>query len=161
MPADPRRHADFMRRAIEISRAKIDAGEGGPFGAVVVQDGVIIGEGWNRVLATHDPTAHAEIVAIRDACARVGAFHLPDAAIYASCEPCPMCLAAILWARIGRLYYANSRHDAAAIGFDDAVFYDEVARPPDLRSLPTERLLAEEARAVFEAWNARSDKKRY
>jgi tRNA(Arg) A34 adenosine deaminase TadA len=154
-------HDAFMRRAIEISRSKMQEGEGGPFGAVIVQGGVIIGEGWNRVVATHDPTAHAEIVAIRDACARVGAFRLADAEIYSSCEPCPMCLAAIMWARIERLYYANSRTDAAAIGFDDAVFYDEVALPPDARRLPAVRLLAGEARAVFAEWDRKADKVRY
>lgn len=161
MSADRDRHAAFMRRAIEISRVNMHAGEGGPFGAVIVRDGVIIGEGWNRVLATHDPTAHAEVVAIRDACARLGTFSLTNAEIYTSCEPCPMCLTAILWARIGRLYFANSRSDAAAIGFDDALFYDEVARPPEQRALPAERLLADEARTVFAEWDAKPDKVRY
>ena len=161
MSADRDRHQGFMRRAIEISRSRMRAGEGGPFGAVIVRDGVIIGEGWNRVVTSHDPTAHAEIVAIRDACARVGTFRLSDADIYTSCEPCPMCLAAIMWARIERLYFANSRSDAAAIGFDDAVFYDEVALPPDARKLPARRLLADEARAVFAEWDAKPDKVRY
>jgi tRNA(Arg) A34 adenosine deaminase TadA len=161
MAAHRDRHEEFMRRAIEISRSKMQAGEGGPFGAVIVQGGVIIGEGWNRVVTTHDPTAHAEIVAIRDACARVGTFRLADAEIYSSCEPCPMCLAAILWARIKHLYFANSRVDAAAIGFDDAVFYDEVALPPEARRLPAARLLADEARAVFAEWDANPDKVRY
>jgi guanine deaminase len=161
MSGDRDRHAGFMRRAIEISRAKMQAGEGGPFGAVIVHDGVIVGEGWNRVVSAHDPTAHAEIVAIRDACARLGTFRLTNADIYTSCEPCPMCLAAILWARIGRLYFANSRTDAAAIGFDDAAFYDEVALPPEARALPTGRLLADEARTVFAEWDARPDKVRY
>ena len=161
MTGDTDARRGFMRRAIEISRAKMKAGEGGPFGAVIVHDGVIIGEGWNRVVGSHDPTAHAEIVAIRDACARLGTFRLTGTDIYTSCEPCPMCLAAILWARIDRLYFANSRADAAAIGFDDAVFYDEVALPPDQRALPATRLLAEEARTVFAEWEAKPDKVRY
>lgn len=156
---DPR--VEFMRRAIELSRLKMRAGEGGPFGAVVVHDGRIVGEGWNRVLANRDPTAHAEVVAIREACARLGTYRLDGAEIYATSEPCPMCLGAILWARIARLYYANTRADAAAIGFDDAAFYDEVARPPDGRRLPSERLLADEARAVFAEWDAKPDKVRY
>lgn len=157
--SDPR--VEFMRRAIELSRLKMRAGEGGPFGAVVVHDGRIVGEGWNRVLASRDPTAHAEVVAIREACARLGSYLLDGAEIYATSEPCPMCLGAILWARIGRLYYANTRADAAAIGFDDAAFYDEIARPPDGRRLPSERLLADEAHAVFAEWDAKPDKVRY
>ncbi len=161
MSGDRDTRLGFMRRAIEISRTKMHAGEGGPFGAVVVHNGVIVGEGWNRVIGTHDPTAHAEIVAIRDACARLGTYRLAGAEIYASCEPCPMCLTAVLWARLDRLYYGNARTDAAAIGFDDAVFYDEVALPPDKRALPTERLLAEEARRVFAEWQAKPDKVRY
>ncbi|MBV8535299.1 MAG: nucleoside deaminase [Alphaproteobacteria bacterium] len=150
-----------MRRAIELSRVKMRAGEGGPFGAVVVYEDRIVGEGWNRVLATRDPTAHAEIVAIREACQRLGRFSLDGAEIYATAEPCPMCLGAILWARIGHLYYGNTRVEAAAIGFDDAAFYDEVARPPDQRTLPSERLLAAEARVVFAEWDAKPDKVRY
>ena len=160
MSADDPRLA-FMRRAIELSRLKMRAGEGGPFGAVVVHDGRIIGEGWNRVLATRDPTAHAEIVAIREACQRLGRFSLDGAEIYATAEPCPMCLGAILWARIKRLYYGNTRLDAAAIGFDDAAFYDEVARPPEQRTLPSQRLLADEARVVFAEWDAKPDRVRY
>jgi len=156
---DPR--LGFMRRAIELSRLKMEASDGGPFGAVIVHAGVIIGEGWNRVVGSHDPTAHAEIVAIRDACTRLGTFRLAGTEIYTSCEPCPMCLAAILWARIDRMYFANTRADAAAIGFDDAVFYDEVARPLDERSLPAERLLAEEAHAVFADWMRKPDKVQY
>jgi tRNA(Arg) A34 adenosine deaminase TadA len=159
MPDDPR--LAFMRRAIELSRAKMRAGEGGPFGAVVVHEGRIVGEGWNRVLATRDPTAHAEVVAIREACQRLGRFSLDGAEIYATAEPCPMCLGAILWARIDHLYYGNTRVEAAAIGFDDAAFYDEVARPPELRVLPSERLLADEARVVFAEWDAKPDKVRY
>jgi len=159
MQDDPR--LAFMRRAIELSRVKMRAGEGGPFGAVVVHEGRIVGEGWNRVVATRDPTAHAEIVAIREACQRLGRFSLDGAEIYATAEPCPMCLGAILWARIRHLYYGNTRIEAAAIGFDDAAFYDEVGRAPDQRSLPSERLLPDEARVVFAEWDAKPDKVRY
>ncbi len=154
-------HSAFMRRAIELSRAQLAAGEGGPFGAVVVKDGRVIGEGWNRVVGTNDPTAHAEIVALRAACRHLDTFSLAGAAIYTSCEPCPMCLAAILWARIDRVYYGNTRSDAAAIGFDDEHFYREVTRPLNERELPAERLLADEARAVFTEWVARPDRVRY
>lgn len=161
MGGEPDPRLAFMRRAIELSRLKMRAGEGGPFGAVVVQAGRIVGEGWNRVLTSRDPTAHAEIVAIRAACAELGTFRLDGAEIYATSEPCPMCLGAILWARLSRLYYANSRADAARIGFDDALFYDEIARPPDRRALPSERLLADEARAIFAEWDAKPDKVQY
>ena len=127
----------------------------------MVRDGTIIGEGWNRVLSRNDPTAHAEVTAIREACTRIGSPELRGAVLYASCEPCPMCLAAILWARIGRIYYANTRVDAAAIGFDDDYFYREVAKPMDRLDVPASRLLPEEARAVFSEWDARPDKVRY
>ena len=129
-------HNLYMQRAAEISRQKMLAGEGGPFGAVVVRDKNIIGEGWNRVTSTADPTAHAEIVAIRNACSRVGSFTLEGAVIYTSCEPCPMCLGAIWWARIARIYYANTRADAARIGFDDAEIYQEVASDLPGRRIP-------------------------
>lgn len=151
----------FMRRAIALSRHRMREEAGGPFGSVVVRDGRIVGEGWNQVASTNDPTAHAEIVAIRDAARRLGTFDLSGCEIYASCEPCPMCFGAILWARIGRLYYANDRHDAKAIGFDDEAFYREVILPRDRRSLATQRLLADEARAVFMEWQADPNKIRY
>jgi tRNA(Arg) A34 adenosine deaminase TadA len=157
--ADPR--GVFMGRAIELARANMRQGEGGPFGAVVVFEGAVIGEGGNRVISSRDPTAHAEVVAIRAACAHLGRFSLDGAEIYASSEPCPMCLGAILWARIGRLFYANTRADAAAIGFDDALFYDEIARPPEQRRLRSERLVVDEARALFAEWDAKPDKVRY
>jgi guanine deaminase len=153
--------ADFMRRAIALADERMRAGEGGPFGAVVVKDGKIVGEGWNRVIGTSDPTAHAEVVAIRDACARLGTFDLSGATIYTSCEPCPMCLGAILWARLDRMCYAANRADAAEIGFDDDAFYVEVAKPVDARELPATRLLADEARAVFAAWFAKPDRVEY
>ena len=154
-------HQGFMRQAIELSRIHMEAGEGGPFGAVVVKDGHIIGEGWNRVTSTCDPTAHAEVVAIREACSRLGQFSLKGCEIYTSCEPCPMCLAAIYWARLDRICYANTQADAAAIQFDDAWLYREVALPVQKRSLPAESLLREEALAVFRAWEAKPDKVRY
>lgn len=143
---------DFMRRAIELASQGMRAGDGGPFGAVVVKDGRIVGEGNNRVTSANDPTAHAEIGAIRAACRTLGTFSLEGCDIYTSCEPCPMCLAAIYWARIGRIYYANSRADAAGIGFDDDLIYSEVAKPLDRRAIPTERLLAEEAQETFAEW---------
>ncbi len=150
-----------MRRAIALSGAQSKTGDGGPFGAVVARDGRIVAEGVNCVTATHDPTAHAEIVAIRAACQELGTFTLAGCAIYASCEPCPMCLAAIYWARLDRLYFANTRTDAAAIGFDDAHIYAELARPIDAGAIPAVRLLADEARAALAAWTANPDKIRY
>jgi guanine deaminase len=119
----------FLRRALELALKGSELGEGGPFGAVIVRAGKIIGEGWNRVVASRDPTAHAEIMAIRAACAAVDSFHLPDSTLYASSEPCPMCLAAAYWARIGRIVFANSRAEAAAIGFCDDELYSELEPP--------------------------------
>ncbi len=145
--------APFMRRAIELSRLSIADG-GGPFGAVVVSNGAIVGEGWNRVTGSNDPTAHAEIVAIRDACSHLGTFALEGAVLYASCEPCPMCLAAIYWARIERVVYSNTTADAAAIGFDDAFLYEQMAIPAAARGLTLERLPSQEARAVLAEWQA-------
>jgi len=139
----------------------MEAGEGGPFGAVVVKDGVILGEGWNRVTSACDPTAHAEVSAIREACSRLGTFSLKGCEIYTSCEPCPMCLSAIYWARLDRLWQANGRADAAAIQFDDEWLYREVALPAAERAIPVSELLREEALAVFRAWDAKADKVRY
>jgi len=153
--------AHFMRRAIALAREHMQAGEGGPFGAVVVKDGRIVGEGWNQVVAANDPTAHAEMVAIRAACRTLGSFDLAGAVIFTSCEPCPMCLGAVLWSRAARMCYAASRDDAAKIGFDDDAFYVEVAKPVDARALPTQRLLAEEAQAVFADWFAKPDRVEY
>jgi tRNA(Arg) A34 adenosine deaminase TadA len=148
----------FMRRAIELSRLHMELGHGGPFGAVIVKDGEILGEGWNQVTSSHDPTAHAEVVAIRRACARLGVFQLRGCEIYTSCEPCPMCLAAIYWARLDRVWYANDRADAAAIQFDDDWLYREVALPMEERSLPAFQLLRDEAQAVFQSWDRKADK---
>jgi len=152
---------DFMRRAIALSRQGVARGSGGPFGAVVVAAGRIVGEGCNQVVATNDPTAHAEMVAIRAASAALGRFDLSGCEIYASCEPCPMCLAAIYWARIDRIHYGNVRAEAARIGFDDARIYEEVARPLDARAVPMVRLLPDEARVALDDWEAKSDKVRY
>jgi tRNA(Arg) A34 adenosine deaminase TadA len=151
----------FMRRAIALSRQKMEENHGGPFGAVIVKDEKIIGEGWNRVTSSADPTAHAEVTAIRAACQSLGDFKLEGCEIYTSCEPCPMCLAAIYWARIGKIYYANTRKDAAAIGFDDDFLYREISLPEAQRALPVQRLLADEAKNVFEDWMKKSDKTPY
>ncbi len=148
----------FMRRAIELSRIHMEAGEGGPFGAVIVRGGEILGEGWNQVTSSHDPTAHAEVVAIRRACAALGTFQLRGCEIYTSCEPCPMCLAAIYWARLDRVWFANGREDAAAIQFDDDWLYREVALPLEVRALPTRQILRDEALKVFQAWETKPDK---
>lgn len=150
-----------MRRAIALSHERMEAGDGGPFGAVIVRDGAIVAEGWNQVTSENDPTAHAEIVAIRRACAALESFVLDDCEIYTSCEPCPMCLSAIYWARLRRLYYGNSKDDAAGIGFDDAYLYREVGLAPGERSVPTVRLLADEALEAFRAWDAKPDKTAY
>ncbi|MGE0563563.1 MAG: nucleoside deaminase [Pseudolabrys sp.] len=152
--------ADFMTRAIELSLASVHAG-GGPFGAVVVRDGRIIGEGANRVVPSADPTAHAEVVAIRMACEAVGSHVLEGATIYTTCEPCPMCLGAIWWARIGEIVYGNSRRDAALIEFDDEDIYAEVGRPLHERKLPLRRFMEEHAIRAFEAWAGKADKTRY
>jgi guanine deaminase len=154
-------HVDFMREAIALSREGSEAGHGGPFGAVIVRDGAVIGRGYNRVLATNDPTAHAEVVAIREATARLATFHLEGAVLYTSCEPCPMCLGAIYWARLARIYFANTRTDAAAIGFSDELIYNELNVPLDRRLIPMEQLGLEEARAVFTRWGAQGDRKLY
>lgn len=147
-----------MQEAIHLSAEKMRQGQGGPFGAVVVKDGRIVGRGWNKVLANGDPTAHAEVEAIRDACRNLGTYQLTGAEIYTSCEPCPMCLAAIYWARLGGIFYANSRTDAAAIGFDDDFLYREIPKPLSERAIPMRRCLEVEAAAVFEEWKKKPDK---
>lgn len=151
----------FMRRAIALSREGMEGGRGGPFGCVIVRGGEIVGEGVNMVTSTNDPTAHAEVTAVRNACRSLGRFDLRGCEVYTSCEPCPMCLAALYWARVDRIYYANSRADAAVIGFDDDFLYREVPLPIGERSLPASRLLPEEARAVFDLWETKPDKVRY
>ncbi|MDE3068064.1 MAG: nucleoside deaminase [Verrucomicrobiota bacterium] len=151
----------FMRAAIQLSLQKMRDDHGGPFGAVVVRDGKIVGRGWNRVTSSTDPTAHAEIVAIRAASKRLRTFRLIGCELYTSCEPCPMCLAAVYWARLRNVYYANTRKDAAAIKFDDDFIYREVALPISRRSIPMKQLLHKEALKVFEEWNKRPDKMTY
>lgn len=146
------RDREFMRQAIRLAEQGMKAGDGGPFGAVIVREGEVIGSGWNRVLATNDPTAHAEIVAIRDACRRTGSYWLEGSGIYVNCEPCPMCLAAIHWARIGQLFFAATRKDAAAIDFADADIYREVCRPPEERVMPVHQMLRDEALEVMRGW---------
>ena len=145
--------ADHMQRAIALSLEMMRSGHGGPFGAVIVKDGQIIAEGSNQVTSTNDPTAHAEVVALRRACQALKTFDLTGCEIYTSCEPCPMCLSAIYWARLGRIYYANDRHDAAKIGFRDDFLYHEIPLPLDQRSIPTSRLLQAEGWAAFEEWD--------
>ncbi len=150
----------FIRRAIELARHSVAVG-GGPFGSVVVRNGEMIGEGWNRVTQDNDPTAHAEVVAIRDACRRTGNFQLTGCTIYASCEPCPMCLGAIYWARPERIVIACDRSDAAKAGFDDAFIYDELDLRPEERSIPVIRMMREEGLAVFTDWLDKGDKTEY
>lgn len=151
----------FMLRAIELAQQGMDNNAGGPFGCVVVKDRKIVGEGCNRVTSTNDPTAHAEVVAIREACQKLGAFQLDGCVIYTSCEPCPMCLGAIYWARPTRIFFAATREDAAAAGFDDKLFYEELDRPNDQRELQLENLLREDAVKVFQNWMKKADKQEY
>ena len=151
----------FMARAIQLSLENVRSGRGGPFGAVVVNKGTIIGEGANQVTSTNDPTAHAEVLAIREACKRLGSFSLEGCEVYASCEPCPMCLGAIYWARAARIYFANAAADASKIGFDDSVIYREIAQPHSQRKIPMIQLMRNEALAVFRAWEAKPNKITY
>ena len=151
----------FMQEAIRISVAKMRANCGGPFGAVVVRKGKIVGRGWNQVTSTNDPTAHAEVTAIRAACRRLKTFQLADCELYTSCEPCPMCLAAIYWARFKKVYYGNTRKDAARIDFDDDLIYREVATPIAKRKIPMKQLLRTEALPAFKEWQGKAGKVRY
>lgn len=152
---------DFMARAMRLAAESIAADRGGPFGAVIVRGGEIIAEGWNEVTSTNDPTAHAEMVAIRRACDRLGAFHLNDCDIYASCEPCPMCLGAIYWARIRRIYFANTRVEAARIGFSDAFIYQQIGIAPAERSVPAIKLSPANAEHAFAQWMSKETKTEY
>jgi len=147
-----------MREAIGLSLQTMRRGKGGPFGAVVVRGGQIIGRGWNQVTSRNDPTAHAEVAAIRAACRRLKTFQLEDCELYVSCEPCPMCLGAIYWARIKKVYYANTRKDAAGIGFDDDFIYAEVSRPISERKLRMKQMMRAEALAAFNEWKKKPDK---
>jgi tRNA(Arg) A34 adenosine deaminase TadA len=150
----PAPNPEFLRRAIALATENVLSGKGGPFGAVIVRDGRIVGEGANAVTATCDPTAHAEVNAIRAACRALGKFSLAGCELYTSCEPCPMCLAASYWARLDAIYYGGSAADAARAGFDDAFLYAEFQKQREFRTLPEQQMLAGEARASFEAWMA-------
>lgn len=152
----------FLREAIALARAGMDRNDGGPFGCVIVKDGAIIGRGNNKVTSSNDPTAHAEVVAIREACQAIGSFQLEGCTLYTSCEPCPMCLGAIYWARPDRIVFAATRADAADAGFDDQLIYDELPLPPEQRRISTTaQVLREEGRAVFAAWKSKADKTVY
>lgn len=151
---------ELMRKAIALSERNVNEG-GGPFGAVIARDGEIVATGVNRVTAEHDPTAHAEVSAIREAARRLGTFDLSGCEIYTSCEPCPMCLGAIYWARLDRMFYGNTKTDAAAIGFDDAFIYNELSLEPASRSLRSEQMMHEDALKAFQAWAEKPDKTGY
>lgn len=151
----------FMQRAIALAIENVQSGSGGPFAALVVKDGQVIAEGTNRVTSANDPTAHAEIVAIREACHTLGDFQLPGCDLYTTCEPCPMCLGAIYWARPARIVYAATAAEAAAAGFDDAFIYEEVRRPPDARRMPTAQVLHQESLQIFQAWLSFNGRKPY
>ena len=155
------REEKYMIEAISLSKKAIENNEGGPFGCVIVKNDEIIGRGNNRVIIENDPTAHAEVVAIRDACKALNSFQLDGCEIYTSCEPCPMCLGAIYWARPKIVYYANTRHDAASIGFDDSMIYDEIAAKYEARKIPLVNLCRKEAFPVFESWADKNDKTLY
>lgn len=150
-----------MRQAIELARDNVRAGRGGPFAAIVVKDGTVVACGTNRVTSTNDPTAHAEIVAIREACGALGSFQLTGCEIYTTCEPCPMCMGAIYWARPAKVFFAATRSDAAAVGFDDSYIYEQLSMAPRDRAIPTEQLMREEALAAFSEWDSKPDKITY
>jgi guanine deaminase len=154
---------EFLRRTIELAGQRMHGGHGGPFGALVARGDVVIAEGWNRVTSTNDPTAHAEIVALRRAAEKLGHFHLEGCVLYASCEPCPMCLGAAYWAKVDAVFFAATRHDAAQAGFVDEYLYDEVCKPVEARELRMEQIadLQPEARRYFREWLAKEDKVRY
>jgi tRNA(Arg) A34 adenosine deaminase TadA len=152
---------DFMARAIQLAEKGMENGSGGPFGAVVVKDSKIVGEGYNNVISKNDPTAHAEILAIREACRNLDSFQLDDCAIYTSCEPCPMCMGAIYWARLQKVYYACTQEDAAEIAFDDRHIYDELEKEPGDRKIKFENLMRNEALPLFKQWKNKPDKTPY
>ncbi len=153
--------ASWMEKAISLALENVREGRGGPFAALVVKDGRLVASGTNLVTATNDPTAHAELVAIRAACRALGSFQLTDCEIYTTCEPCPMCMGAIYWARPARLYYASTRGDAARIGFDDAYIYEQLRLPAGERAIPMAQVLREEALAAFEEWERKQDRVMY
>jgi tRNA(Arg) A34 adenosine deaminase TadA len=152
---------EFMREAIRLSIEKMQAGHGGPFGAVIVKDGQIIARGFNQVTSTNDPTCHAEVDAIRKACAALGTFQLQDCDLYTSCEPCPMCLGAIYWSRPRRVFYGNTKQDAASVGFDDQFIYNEIEKPLSERQIPMQEFLGDEAKEGFKAWTAHEARTEY
>jgi guanine deaminase len=151
----------WMAKVIELARENVRAGRGGPFAAVVVKEGRFVASGTNLVTSTNDPTAHAEMVAIREACRVLGSFQLAGCEIYTTCEPCPMCMGAIYWARPARLYYASTRADAARIGFDDAYIYEQLQAPLEERAIPMTQLMRQEALAAFADWERKADRRRY
>ena len=155
------RQRDFMIEAIKLSRIGMDLNQGGPFGSVIVKNDEIVGRGHNKVTSTNDPTAHAEITAIRDACANLQTYELLECDLYTSCEPCPMCLSAMYWARIRNIYFACTRKDAALIGFDDDFIYKEIPKQLDQRAIPICQVMREEAFEVFKKWLAKPDKLDY
>ncbi len=155
------REMKFMQEAIKLGKQGMQNNDGGPFGCVIVKGDTIVGRGWNKVIATNDPTAHAEVTAIRDACKNVQSFQLEGCEIYTSCEPCPMCLGAIYWARPSKVYYGNTRQDAANIGFDDSLIYHEMTLPLNERKIAIECLGRNEAIKMFEEWVAKNDKTLY
>ncbi|MEP1088358.1 nucleoside deaminase [Algoriphagus sp.] len=151
----------FMQQAIDLAQSGMESGNGGPFGCVIVKDDQVIGSGSNMVTTTMDPTAHAEVVAIRDACKNLNHFQLEGCEVYTSCEPCPMCLGAIFWARPSRVYYACTHEDATAAGFDDSFIYREIQVAPQDRQIPMEGMMREESQKVFELWKTKGDKTLY
>lgn len=151
----------FMEQAIALATENVTSGRGGPFGAIIVKDGKVLSTGVNRVTAINDPTAHAEVVAIRDACKALGSFRLDGCDVYTSCEPCPMCLAAIYWSHCRAIYYGNSAADAAQIGFDDSFLYGEMCKPLNQRAIPIQNMLSEKAWESFAAWEASPNKIEY
>lgn len=152
---------EFMHEAIRLAEAGMNSDEGGPFGCVIVKDNAIIGRGNNKVTSSNDPTAHAEIVAIRDACSHLQSFQLDGCELYTSCEPCPMCLGAIYWARPAKVYYACTRKDAEGIGFDDQFIYEEIGLDLQDRSIPMQQLMHEDGLEIFKLWMAKPDKREY
>ena len=158
---EDKQHKSLMQRAINLAESGMKKGYGGPFGAVVVKEGKIIGEGFNTVLHSNDPTAHAEILAIRDACKTLGTFELKDCTIYTSCDPCPMCLGAIYWARLKKVVYACKKEDAGQISFDDNNFYGEIAKDMEHRKIDFEELMRDEAIPLFRMWKEKPDKINY
>ena len=153
--------ADFMRRAIALGLENVRSGRGGPFATLIVKEGRVLAQGANRVTATNDPTAHAEIVAIREACRQLGDFQLSGCELYTSCEPCPMCLGAIYWARPDRVYFGGCAADASRVGFDDSLIYREIAQPHSTRKIPTTQLMRDEALETFRAWERQPNKVPY